>query len=104
MNLIRVSSIFTLLAGSLAYGQVAGSGTIQGMVSDPTRAVICGASVTATNTATGVQTVRQATAAGFFVLSPLPAGRIPGHHHGHSGTSLVSCLSGCGTRPRSIRI
>ncbi|MCU1257888.1 MAG: hypothetical protein JWO80_773 [Bryobacterales bacterium] len=74
MTLSRVCSIIAFLAGSLAYGQVAGSGTIQGTVSDPTGAVIGGASVTATNTATGVQTVRQATAAGFFVLSPLPAG------------------------------
>jgi hypothetical protein len=52
--------------------QVAGSGTIQGTVSDPTGASVAGASVTATNVATGIETVRQTTAAGFYVLSPLP--------------------------------
>src|ERR1017187_5394365 len=63
-----------LLAAGAALGQVTGSGTIQGTVTDSSSAVVPGASVTAINIATGVQTERVTTAAGFYVLSPLPAG------------------------------
>ncbi len=54
--------------------QIGGSGSIQGVVSDPSGAVIPGATVIAANTATGVKTTRQTTEAGLYVLSPLPAG------------------------------
>src|SRR5258706_13411952 len=54
--------------------QVGGSGTIQGTVTDPSGAVIVGAAVTARNNATGIETSRKITEAGFFVLSPLQAG------------------------------
>jgi len=57
-----------------AAAQVGGSGTIQGTVTDPSGAVVVGASVVAANVDTGVQTTRQTTDAGFFVLSPLPPG------------------------------
>jgi len=63
-----------LLAVAAATAQVGGSGTIQGTVTDPSGAVVAGASVTATNVATGVQTTRSTTEAGVFVLSLLPAG------------------------------
>jgi hypothetical protein len=63
-----------LLAVSIATAQVGGSGAIQGTVTDPSGAVVAGASVTATNVETGVQTSRKTTDAGFFVLSPLPPG------------------------------
>ena len=43
-------------------------------MSDATGAVIPGAVVEATNVATGIKTTRQTTAAGYYVLSPLPAG------------------------------
>jgi hypothetical protein len=65
-------TIFLIAAGT-AVGQIGGSGSIQGTVSDPSGAVIPQANVTAVNVATGVETARQTTAAGFFVLSPLPA-------------------------------
>jgi len=55
--------------------QVGGSGSIQGVVSDSSGAVIPGATVVATNVATGVETTRQTTEAGFYVVSPLPAGQ-----------------------------
>jgi hypothetical protein len=55
--------------------QIGGTGTVQGVVSDPSGAVIPGASVTATQEATGVKTTRQTTAAGYYVISPLPAGQ-----------------------------
>jgi hypothetical protein len=63
-----------LLAGALAIAQVGGGGTIQGTVTDPSGAVVSNAEVTATNVATSVQTLRRTNDAGFFVLSPLPAG------------------------------
>ena len=67
---------FCLLAVSVVavMAQISGSGSIQGTVTDPSGAIIPSASVTAINTATGVSTVRRATTAGFYVLSPLPAG------------------------------
>src|SRR6185369_8591699 len=47
---------------------------IQGTVSDPSGAIVAGASVAATNVSTGVKTERKTTEAGFFSLSLLPAG------------------------------
>jgi hypothetical protein len=55
-------------------GQVVGNGEIQGTILDPTGAVIPGATVIGKNEATGVKTTRTATGAGFYVLSPIPAG------------------------------
>jgi len=63
-----------LLSAATATAQVAGSGTIEGTVTDPSGAVVAGASVTAANVETGVETSRKTTDAGFFVLSPLQAG------------------------------
>ena len=67
---LGVCSLISLPAAA----QIGGSGTIQGVVSDPTGAVIPGATVAATNVGTGVKTTRQTTEAGYYVLSPLPAG------------------------------
>ena len=69
----------TLIAASLPIalslaGQIGGSGSIQGVVSDPSNAVIPQATVVATNVKTGVRTERQTTAAGLYSLSPLPPG------------------------------
>jgi hypothetical protein len=71
---IAVLTAGILLLNGAAFGQIAGTGTIQGTISDASGAVIPQATVTATNIATGVQTERLTTAAGFYVLSPLPAG------------------------------
>jgi hypothetical protein len=54
--------------------QIGGSGTIKGTVTDRSGAVIPGAAVTAVHTLTGVETRRETTAAGLFVIAPLPAG------------------------------
>src|SRR5262245_19938105 len=62
------------LLPQLAFAQIGGTGSIQGIVSDATGAVIAGATVSATNIATGVKTDRQTTGAGFYVISPLPPG------------------------------
>src|SRR5437667_3954852 len=51
-----------------------GSGTIQGTISDPSGAIIPTSTVTARNVNTGVETTRQTTAAGLYVVAPLPPG------------------------------
>jgi hypothetical protein len=61
-------------AGIRASAQTAGEGSIQGTVSDTTGAVIPGAKVVATNTATGVTTTQTTTSQGLYDLRPL----IPG--------------------------
>ncbi len=79
MRSIAVRSCSVLLLGVLiaagaAMAQVTGGGSIQGTVSDPSGAVVPQAQIVATNVATGVETVRQTTTAGFYVITPLPAG------------------------------
>ncbi|HWB84612.1 MAG TPA: TonB-dependent receptor [Bryobacteraceae bacterium] len=68
-------SAILLVASAPAFGQISGRGSIQGTITDPSGAVVPQATVTAVNVATGVETVRETTAAGFYVLSPLPAGQ-----------------------------
>jgi hypothetical protein len=51
-----------------------GGGTIQETVTDPSGAVVPQATIAARNGATGVETTRATTAAGLYVLSPLPPG------------------------------
>jgi hypothetical protein len=54
--------------------QTGGGGSIQGTVTDPTGAVVAGATVVATNVATKVETTRQTNDAGLYVMSPVPPG------------------------------
>src|SRR5262245_59519444 len=63
-----------LVTPSLSSAQIGGGGSIQGTVLDTSGAPVPGATVTATNTATGIQTVRQTTEAGVFALTPLQPG------------------------------
>src|SRR5712692_6636653 len=65
-----------LLAPVVSSAQVGGSGSIQGTVLDTSNAAVPGATVTATNVATGIDTIRQTTDAGVYSLTPLP----PGHY------------------------
>ena len=65
-------ALFVLAAPGFA--QVGGTGSIQGTVTDPSGASVSGATVTATNVATGEETTHKTTDAGFFVLPLLPAG------------------------------
>ncbi|HEX8138151.1 MAG TPA: TonB-dependent receptor [Pyrinomonadaceae bacterium] len=57
-----------------AWAQIGGSGAINGTVFDPSGAVVPGATVVARNVATGIETTRQTTEAGLFVIAPLPPG------------------------------
>jgi len=63
-----------LVAAGSALAQVGGTGSIEGTVTDPLNAVVADATVTAANVATGAETVRKTTEAGFFVLPLLTAG------------------------------
>ena len=76
-DLVSSSLVFVatlLLAAGVAFGQIAGSGTIQGTVTDASGAVVPQATVSAVNVATAATTVRRTTAAGLYVLSPLSPG------------------------------
>lgn len=57
-----------------AKAQLAGTGTIEGTITDSTGAVVPGAKVAARNEATGTETVRTSTATGLYNLSPLDVG------------------------------
>ena len=67
-------SVFSFLTLPLL-AQIGGTGSIQGIITDPSGAVVPGVSVTAINQATQIRVVRQSTAAGFYVLSPLAPGK-----------------------------
>lgn len=60
--------IVFLLAASSLHAQLAGTGTIQGTVTDTTGAVVPNATLTLTNTATGVRRITQSDAAGVFLF------------------------------------
>src|SRR5690349_2451847 len=76
VSFFRVAVIATgvISAAHSLDAQMAGTGSIQGVVSDPSGAAVPNATVIATNNATGVSTTRQTTQAGYYVLSPLVAG------------------------------
>ena len=63
-----------LVTPSFSSAQIGGGGSIQGTVLDTSGAPVPGATVTATNVATGIQTIRQTTQAGVFALVPLQPG------------------------------
>ena len=69
-----VLTALLLVVPSLSLAQIGGGGSIQGTVLDTSGAPVPGATVTATNPATGIQTVRQTTEAGVFALTPLQPG------------------------------
>ncbi|MFB3826194.1 MAG: TonB-dependent receptor domain-containing protein [Bryobacteraceae bacterium] len=68
------SIAFWLLWAAPLCAQIGGGGTIKGTVTDATGAVVPGAAVIATNVATGVETRRETTPAGLYVIAPLPVG------------------------------
>ena len=62
-----------MLCVSSALGQTV-TGSITGVVTDPSGAVVVGATVTAENTATGVKTTAQTNGAGIYTVRFLPIG------------------------------
>lgn len=72
--LLLLCTAAVLLCGAPAHAQLSGKGAITGTVTDPTGAIVPGATVTATQNTTGEKTVRTTTSAGYYVLSPLDPG------------------------------
>ena len=75
-NLLRyliVGWMMATLCLSSAVGQTI-TGSITGLVTDPSGAVVVGAKITAENTATGVQTTAQTNGAGVYTIRFLPIG------------------------------
>src|SRR5215471_2968972 len=73
MRRLLVGVFVFSMAVSICYGQ-SDRGTITGTISDPTKAVIPGASVVATNGETGVRYETITTETGNYTLGQLPAG------------------------------
>ena len=72
---VVVLACFMAFGSTLPAGaQLAGKGSITGTVSDPTGAVVPGATVTATNNATGISTSQTSSSAGDFSMSTLDPG------------------------------
>lgn len=76
---VRFTALLPLIVALLtapfgAWGQLGGTGSISGTITDSSGSVIPGASVTATRGVTGVVTTVKSTNSGYYVLSPLPAG------------------------------
>src|ERR1035437_6515570 len=66
-------SIFMIFAGAAALAQ-AGRGGVNGLVTDPTGAIVAGAKVTLLNHATGVEQHSVTTAAGLYSFVSLTPG------------------------------
>src|SRR6516165_5654752 len=60
-----------LLTASPAGAQLAGKGEIKGTVTDPSGAVVPGATVTATSTTRGTKTAVKSSSSGLYDISPL---------------------------------
>src|ERR1700690_1444104 len=69
-----LAPIALILLSAVTFAQTGGTGSIKGTVTDPSGALITGATVTAINVATGIPTVAVTTDAGVFVLSLLQPG------------------------------
>lgn len=101
---LALLSILVCVPGSLndVAAQIGGSGSINGTVFDPNGAVVPGATVVARNVATGVETTRQTTDAGLYVISPLPPGeytitvKVPGFLTLLQEKVIVDALSNVG--------
>lgn len=72
LRTVRAVSVWMLALPAVA--QVGGGGSIQGVVSDQSGAVVPSATVVATNVATGVKNTRETTAAGVYSITPLAVG------------------------------
>ncbi len=68
---VAVLLLVSLFAAVFAFGQ-AEQGTITGVVTDPSGAVVAGATVTATNTATGYKRTATSSGNGAYFLAALP--------------------------------
>ncbi len=63
-----------LFLGSVALAQIGGTGSLQGTITDPSGAVVSGASIVATNTGTNASSKQQTSGSGSFAIAALPPG------------------------------
>ena len=75
------------LLGSVAWAVITGS--ISGVVTDPSGALIEGVTVVATNQATGVKTTTISNAKGFYTFAALGGGRLHPHLQPRPGSKIV---------------
>src|SRR6266498_25360 len=71
---ISCLTLAVLFLSATAIAQESGGATVNGTVTDPSGALIAGAKITATQTATGAQRSTQTSTAGLYSLSALAAG------------------------------
>ena len=62
------------ISGPIAFAQVAGTGTIQGTITDPSGAAVPGARVEAVESATGLKVSQISSSSGTYALTALPPG------------------------------
>ena len=78
---------FCMSAKTNVMAQIGGGGSIQGIITDPSGAVVPGATVVAKNVATGVETTKQTNEAGLYVIA-LATGRVQGGSFLHRFSNL----------------
>lgn len=71
VSTLAVKILALAFSSSLLWGQF--SSSIEGTVTDPSRAAIAGATVTVMNVATGIKTTAQTSSTGYFLFPTLPA-------------------------------
>src|SRR6266702_7655842 len=85
---------FSLLLdlGCLSFGQTTASGTITGLITDQSKAVVSGARIIAINLATDISRTALTGSTGEFRLDQLPAGnyRLQVEASGYSRTEVAS--------------
>lgn len=71
---IFLCAVVAIMCVTQVHAQLSGQGQIQGVVTDQSGAAVPNVNVTATNVQTGVNTARQSSDAGYYVLSGLQPG------------------------------
>lgn len=74
VHFLVISAVFLFVPLSALWAQTSVSGTINGILTDPSGAVIPGVKVTATNTGTQQSATAATNNSGYFVVPNLPAG------------------------------
>src|SRR5947209_12674242 len=69
-----ILAVIFLCASPIAFGQAAGTASIQGTVTDPTGAAVGNANVTLTNTNTGTTRTTVSDGSGLYALPNVPVG------------------------------
>lgn len=71
---VTMAAIVLACPSGFIHAQVAGTGTISGTVVDSSGAMVAGAQVTATNSATGLKSSQKTSGSGSYTLTALPPG------------------------------